>query len=475
MEDPKAQLAEKIQTATNILVTVSSNPSVDQLAACIGLTLWLNKINKHATAVFSGDIPNALEFLQPEATIEKNTDSLRDFIIALDKSKADKLRYKVEDRVVKIFITPYRTSLGADDLEFSQGDFNVDAIIALGVTKQEDLDNAIVSHGRILHDAVVATINTTAEGGIGSINWHDPTSSSLSELVYDLCQMIDGKQLDPQIATALLTGIVAETDRFSNKKTTPNTMNMSAALMSAGANQQLVANKLEEISPQPTAIKPEVTPSNPTKRTSEPKPSEQVDYANDGMLEINHDNDKTELAPPVTPDVTVTKDEEVINDQLSSLNARLSQNLEAPKVVDPVPPETVDHPSTTAASLDSPAPLNDVFSLPSVPTESLPPSLELPGPNLVPTDQSLPQNDNLLGAEDDQTLTEIERAVNSPHLEDIRSQVSNVFNEQDNNTAFNPADFELKEHDEGSSSGPPQVPPPIVPPDYLPPSPPSSP
>ena len=161
MDNDKNQLVEKIKAATNILVTVSNSPSVDQLTACLGMTLWLNKLGKHATAVFSGDIPNAVEFLQPEATIEKTTDSLRDFIIALDKSKADKLRYKVEDRVVKIFITPYRTNLSSADLEFSQGDFNVDAIVAIGVTNQVDLDNAIVSHGRILHDAVVTTINTT--------------------------------------------------------------------------------------------------------------------------------------------------------------------------------------------------------------------------------------------------------------------------------------------------------------------------
>jgi len=470
MENPKAQLAEKIQTATNILVTVSSSPSVDQLAACIGLTLWLNKINKHATAVFSGDIPNALEFLQPETTIEKNTDSLRDFIIALDKSKADKLRYKVEDRVVKIFITPYRTSLGADDLEFSQGDFNVDAIIALGVTKQEDLDNAIVSHGRILHDAVVATINTTAEGGIGSINWHDPTSSSLSELVYDLCQMIDGKQFDPQIATALLTGIVAETDRFSNKKTTPNTMNMSAALMSAGANQQLVANKLEEIVPQPVAVKPEVAPSEANSNSVEPKESEQVDYANDGTLEINHDNDKDDLKPPMMNNVDEPKDETLINGQFNNLNSQLSESLGSTQPVDPVPVETVDHQSNGVTSLDSPTPVNDVFSLPPVQTETPP----LPESNLAPIEQPISRNDNVSGIEDSQTLTEIEKAVNSPHLEDIRSQVSNVFDEQDNNTAFNPDKFDLKEHDDDNSSGPPQVPPPIVPPDYLPPSPPIS-
>ena len=242
---PKQQLVERLKSASNILVTVSTNPSVDQLAACIGLTLWLNKLGKHATAVFSGEVPSTLEFLKPDETLEKNTDSLRDFIISLDKSKADKLRYKVEDRVVKIFITPYRTSLSADDLEFSQGDFNVDAVIALGVHEQQDLDNAIIAHGRILHDATVMTVNVGGDGGLGSINWHDQSASSLSELAMDVGRDLGHEQLDSQIATALLTGIVAETDRFSNDKTTPQTMSVSAELMSAGANQQLVASKLE--------------------------------------------------------------------------------------------------------------------------------------------------------------------------------------------------------------------------------------
>ena len=98
---PKNQVAEELKKANNVLVTVSNNPSVDQLSAAIGLTLALNKLEKHATAVYSGATPSTIEFLQPEKTIEKNTDSLRDFIIALDKAKADKLRYKVEDKFVK--------------------------------------------------------------------------------------------------------------------------------------------------------------------------------------------------------------------------------------------------------------------------------------------------------------------------------------------------------------------------------------
>jgi hypothetical protein len=282
----KQQAADRIKQANNILVTVSSNPSVDQLAACIGLTVTLNKMGKHATAVFSGAVPSTIEFLQPEKTIEKNTDSLRDFIIALDKSKADKLRYKVEDRVVKIFITPYRTSINEKDLEFSQGDFNVDVVVALGVHSQAELDQAITSHGRILHDATVITMNVKPGGELGGINWLDPSASSLSELAVQLIGLLDKKLIDNQVATALLTGIVAETERFSNAKTSPQTMSISAELMGAGANQQLVATKLEEpVIPPPAPAAP-IAHQEPTK----PAEPEQPPKPDDGTLEIAHDD-----------------------------------------------------------------------------------------------------------------------------------------------------------------------------------------
>jgi nanoRNase/pAp phosphatase (c-di-AMP/oligoRNAs hydrolase) len=57
MDEQQKQLVLKLKDAQNVLVTVSKNPSVDQLAAAIGLTLALNKLDKHATAVYSGQTP----------------------------------------------------------------------------------------------------------------------------------------------------------------------------------------------------------------------------------------------------------------------------------------------------------------------------------------------------------------------------------------------------------------------------------
>jgi nanoRNase/pAp phosphatase (c-di-AMP/oligoRNAs hydrolase) len=244
-QTPKQQVVDTLKKANNVLVTISSDPSVDQLAACIGLTLMMNKLGKHATAVFSGAIPSTIDFLNPGQTIEQTTDSLRDFIISLDKSKADKLRYKVEDEVVRIYITPYRTSISDADLVFTQGDFNVDAVVALGIYNKDQLDQAIIEHGQILHDAAVIDLSCgEIRAEMGTINWYEPAASSLSEMLVSISESFQAGLLDDQMATAFLTGIVAETERFSNARTTPKAMTMSAQLMAAGANQQLIATQL---------------------------------------------------------------------------------------------------------------------------------------------------------------------------------------------------------------------------------------
>lgn len=53
--------------------------------------------------------------------------------------------------------------------------------------------------------------------------------------------------IDEQTANAFLTGIVSETDRFSNDKTTSETLEVSSKLLAAGGNQQLVAQKLQPV------------------------------------------------------------------------------------------------------------------------------------------------------------------------------------------------------------------------------------
>jgi hypothetical protein len=115
--------------------------------------------------------------------------------------------------------------------------------------------------------------------------------------VTELSQLIAPDLIDNQSATALLTGIVAETERFSNHKTTAQTMSASAALMAAGADQQLVASKLDEPAP-------EAAPVMNDQPAAGDAPAQEAKADNNGTLEISHqeqegeEHRETELPEP---------------------------------------------------------------------------------------------------------------------------------------------------------------------------------
>jgi hypothetical protein len=112
--------------------------------------------------------------------------------------------------------------------------------------------------------------------------------------------LLDKKLIDGQIATALLTGIVAETDRFSNAHTSPKTMSISAELMGLGANQQLVATKLEEPAPAPQPSTAPIARQEPAQSPVKSEETPQEKPVEDGILEIAHD-DKSQPSLPEKP------------------------------------------------------------------------------------------------------------------------------------------------------------------------------
>ena len=315
-----SKIVEKIETVDSVLVALSRDPSVDEIAAAIGLTLSLDKIGKHVTAIYSGKTPNALQFLEPEKTFEDNTNSLQDFIIALDKDKADHLRYKIEGDFVKVYITPYKTTISEKDLEFSHGDVNVDMVISLNVVATEDLDAALQEHGRIMHDAISVNISNGVPGRLGGIEWNDARASSVSEMVLKLV-MADKVELSKDIATALLTGIVAATDRFSNDKTSPETMAASAELMKYGADQQLIVSHMDDIS--------KVEPEDKNEETEKPVEPGSIDVShedeNEGELDVKKDE---EADKPESESSSVMSPEQELEKMIAGQSAQSGPIME---------------------------------------------------------------------------------------------------------------------------------------------------
>ena len=313
-------LIEQIKQSENILIALSANPTIDELTSALGLTLILNKTNEHVTTIFSGEIPSVLNFLEPNKFFDKTVDGLRDFIIALNPTKADRIRTKVVDGMVRVSITPSKGAVTVKDLEFSQGDYNVDLVIALGVQNQADLDKALEAHGRILHSAFVASIGVgSAMTELGNLNWQEPALQSYAQVVADLSLSLDPKLdengqpvdtvlIDSSVATALMTGLVAITERFSNNLTTPEIMSLAAVLMGQGANQQLIAKELDE--PKKIAALKQTLGQKlaPVEKTAPAKQTTENNLEHEAIIEhpeISADEAKTPEAAPAEAEAEV--------------------------------------------------------------------------------------------------------------------------------------------------------------------------
>ena len=263
------RVVEKIKASENILIALSKNPNIDEISAALGLAMILDTMRKHVTAIFSGQVPNVLQFLKPEETFEKTTNSLQDFIIALSKDKVDHISYKIEGDFVKVYVTPYKATIGQADLSMSHGDYNVDLVICFNVISGDEIDPALSEYGRIMHDATAINLTVDTPGRFAELEWQDSNVSSISEMIVGLADRLGLASFSEQVATALLTGIVASTDHFSNTRTSSNTMSIASKLMSFGANQQLISSQIMEKIKTPDEAQVPATPATAESRATE--------------------------------------------------------------------------------------------------------------------------------------------------------------------------------------------------------------
>ena len=327
------KVAEKIQRGANILIALSKDPNLDEMSAAIALAIVLDQQKKHVTAIYSGKTPNALEFLKPEETFEKDTSSLQDFIIALNKSKADHLTYKLDGDYVKIYITPYKGQVKKEDLEYSYGDYNVDLVIVFNVNAGTEIDSALSEYGRIMHDASAINITSGLPGRFADLEWSDPEKSSVCEMVYDLLKELEITELSQEVATALLTGILSATERFSNNRTKPTTMAVASKLMEAGADQQLISANIlkpetpatpENLATSDASATPEAPVSSDIPTTPEAPTSSAIPITS----EIPTSSDTpTTTGAPVTVDTPTVSDSNNPDTGLKELEELVNQNL----------------------------------------------------------------------------------------------------------------------------------------------------
>jgi hypothetical protein len=243
---PKQQTSEAIRQAETILIMTGQHPSIDQVASTIALAALLRKFGKKVTAVVSDEIPAGAKFL-PTNLIESTLGGLRDFIVRLDLGHAelDKLKYTIENNKLNVHITPFAGSFQQRDVSFDYGEYQFDLVIILGVASYARIDKVYAQNAELLRQIPLANIDFhRSNEQYGAINLVEGTAASLSEILIALSESLQSGMIDEQIATTMLTGIMAATDRFTATHTTAKTMTVAAQMMAMGADQQKVVRGL---------------------------------------------------------------------------------------------------------------------------------------------------------------------------------------------------------------------------------------
>ncbi|MDX1613268.1 MAG: DHH family phosphoesterase [Candidatus Promineifilaceae bacterium] len=196
MTNSTVQAAEAaLRQADCILVITHVSPDGDALSSLSAMGLALRQLDKRYSLVCDDGLPSRFQFLPLAKEIENGPDGALayDLIVSLDAGDIDRLGQA------------YRS----------------------------------LSHPRppILNIDHHAT-NTE----FGQINLVDGGANSTTEVLYRLFGSL-GLQIDPQVATSLLTGLVTDTLCFRTAAVDADTLRVGADLVDAGADLFEVTNK----------------------------------------------------------------------------------------------------------------------------------------------------------------------------------------------------------------------------------------
>lgn len=243
------QASSVVAKANKILVVLKNDVSGDTLAASLALISALKTMGKDVEVEALGEVPEKFLFLKELALLKSRFTSGGGTLvvtIAGAKDKLDEFWYDQDSGNVKVFISPKPGfSFKPEDASLSLEGESPDLVIAVGLPSLELAGKVYEKKAGTFFEKPVINIDLNPDNEeFGEINLIDLTSSSLSEIVFEFLNTLKPGLVNRDVATLILSGIIARTDSFQNNKTTPKSMLSASKLMELGADQQDVVRNL---------------------------------------------------------------------------------------------------------------------------------------------------------------------------------------------------------------------------------------
>ncbi len=251
---PKQQIAELVKNNQRILIVGHKNHGGDCVGSMLALESVLTAQGKEVGLVLSEMIDQTLLFLPNVDRIQRDVPA-RDLIIQIDKAKNDveKIGYNEDNGILSIVISPKGKLLSAKDLKIVAGNYNYDLIIVLDTPDVEKIDSVYDKYTELFFEVPIINIDHhSGNDYFGTVNLVDMTATSTAEILVSIIEAMGPNYFDADVATCLLTGLIADTASFKSTNTTPKSLTISAQMLAAGARQQEIIQNLYKTRPLQT-------------------------------------------------------------------------------------------------------------------------------------------------------------------------------------------------------------------------------
>lgn len=232
------------------LIVFAPHASSDTIASAAALSCFLNTRGQRSTvASVDFELSENLKFLKPARTFQNSIGQLQKFIISVDigRTGVQELSYDVKDNQLRVFVTPKNGAIMREDVKATQSDYSYDGIIAVGAPDLTSLGSIVSENPDFFATTPIINIDHQATNEhFGHLNFVDLTMSTTAELLYRLFQKIGAEYISPDVATALLAGLIAGTNSFKKPNVHPATLAAASELVGLGADRMYIVKNLFE-------------------------------------------------------------------------------------------------------------------------------------------------------------------------------------------------------------------------------------
>jgi len=250
------QFKEAIERGRHILITFKNNGEEDGAASALALAKILKKLNKEVEIVSNNFTPSStFKFLPDIKEIRSALPPLQKFVIKIDlsKNKLASLSYDLKDDNLFIHITPKQGTIHHEDIKTAAGDLKFDLLIVIDTPELEDLGEIYASNTELFSRAPIINIDQDpANGHFGAINLVDISAVSTSEIIFETLQKIWPDFITPEVATLLLTGLIAKTRSFKTPNVSSRTLQNAGKLVDLGGDREEIIKNLYRCRTLPT-------------------------------------------------------------------------------------------------------------------------------------------------------------------------------------------------------------------------------